>query len=945
MRDFPGARWWKFDFHTHTPASIDYGNGSNHEILKAITPRDWLLGFMQAGIDCLAVTDHNSGEWIDRLKEALLELENSRPSGFRKIHLFPGVEITANGGVHVLAVFDRTATSSDVTRLLGAVGYRGAPGSSDLAAESAPIQIVQEIAQAGAIPILAHVDMPKGAFERSSDGSFKVPGNTLRSLFESQSLYALEICQTGAPKPALYAENHVSWAELHSSDSHFPDSASGKLYPGGSFSWVKMGEPSLEGLRLALVDGNGISIRRSDEPASTTDPNQHPENVIESIQISQARYMGHSHPEILQFSPWLNAIVGGRGTGKSTVVHFLRAALHRDDEIQRLDERSLPRATYDDFMKIPRHRTDSGGLREQTSVEVVFVRHGVRYRLNWPANGSHATVQEATVDGQWEAAASQEVRERFPVRIFSQGQIAALAGERNDALLDLVDQAIDAAAWQRQWVEEEKRFMALRARHREVAQKLAGRDRIRGQLDDVRCKLAQFEAAEHATVLRDFQRRTRQEQEIELQASTAAEIADRYAGVTSDAVLADLPDDLFNAGDAGDQSALSLLDGLRHAVRDFARRVDDAVNELRSASEEFRRTIARSEWHNAVESTRGRYEELVRQLQAQGVDDPSEYGKLVQDRQRLESEEKQLASLEQHLADLDHQAMQSLDRLAKLRREIIERRERFLSETLGANPYVRVELEPYGRNPQAIEQSFREVLGVADDRFKADINDEDGQNSLGFVPELLRGLPADKFAATDEIEKRLTDLKGRLTQTCQGSSTRFGGHLSNYLDREYQRRPEILDRLLVWFPSDSLKVTYSPKGDGQSFRSITQASAGQRAAAMLAFFLAYGHEPIILDQPEDDLDNHLIYDLVVKQIRANKLRRQIITVTHNPNIVVNGDAEMLHAFDYQNGRCCVVQRGCLQNAVVRDEICRVMEGGREAFELRYRRIGKGGRNV
>jgi ABC-type enterochelin transport system ATPase subunit len=142
-----------------------------------------------------------------------------------------------------------------------------------------------------------------------------------------------------------------------------------------------------------------------------------------------------------------------------------------------------------------------------------------------------------------------------------------------------------------------------------------------------------------------------------------------------------------------------------------------------------------------------------------------------------------------------------------------------------------------------------------------------------------------------------------------------------------------------------LKVTYSPKGDGQSFRSIAQASAGQRAAAMLAFFLAYGHEPIVLDQPEDDLDNHLIYDLVVKQVRANKLRRQIITVTHNPNIVVNGDAEMLHAFDYQNGRCFVVQRGCLQETAVRDEVCRVMEGGREAFELRYRRIGRGGRNV
>ena len=107
---------------------------------------------------------------------------------------------------------------------------------------------------------------------------------------------------------------------------------------------------------------------------------------------------------------------------------------------------------------------------------------------------------------------------------------------------------------------------------------------------------------------------------------------------------------------------------------------------------------------------------------------------------------------------------------------------------------------------------------------------------------------------------------------------------------------------------------------------------------MLAFLLAYGDEPLVLDQPEDDLDNHLIYDLVVRQIRENKLKRQIITVTHNPNIVVNGDAEVVHALDFMNGQCRVVQSGSLQDIGIRSEVCRVMEGGREAFERRYRRI-------
>ena len=121
---------------------------------------------------------------------------------------------------------------------------------------------------------------------------------------------------------------------------------------------------------------------------------------------------------------------------------------------------------------------------------------------------------------------------------------------------------------------------------------------------------------------------------------------------------------------------------------------------------------------------------------------------------------------------------------------------------------------------------------------------------------------------------------------------------------------------------------------------ITQGSPGQKTAAILSFILSYGDGPLILDQPEDDLDNHLIYDLIVQQIRTGKRRRQVIVATHNPNIVVNGDAEMVIAMDHREGQCRLIEQGtgCLQERGVRDEICRVMEGGRHAFETRYKRI-------
>ena len=121
---YPGARWWKFDLHTHTPASRDYGKGPRQAALRGISPKEWLLGFMRAGVDCVAVTDHNSGDWIDPLKHALQELQSESHADFRPLHLFPGMEITANGGAHVLAILDLDRSSADVATLLGSVGYR-----------------------------------------------------------------------------------------------------------------------------------------------------------------------------------------------------------------------------------------------------------------------------------------------------------------------------------------------------------------------------------------------------------------------------------------------------------------------------------------------------------------------------------------------------------------------------------------------------------------------------------------------------------------------------------------------------------------------------------------------------------------------------------------------------------------------------------------------------
>jgi len=934
--NYPGARWWKFDFHTHTPASSDYGKGPDQTVQRQISPEDWLLAFMRAEVDCVAVTDHNSGEWIDPLSEALAKLHGDKHSDFRPLHLFPGVEITANGGVHVLAILDPTKTGADVNQLLGAVRFRGTRGASDAAADASPKEVVQEIVNAGGIPILAHADGPAGAFT-------VLNGNTLAPLLDAQVLFAIEVCDRTKPKPELYRQRKLAWAEVLGSDSHHAAGAAGQRCPGSHFTWVKMGSPSLEGLRLALLDGNDVSIRRSDDTGADFSPFSTPDHFIQRVEIGNARFMGREATERLELSPWFNALVGGRGTGKSTIVHFLRLAFRREDELASLGDIESVAMTFERFNHAPRSRDDYGGLSgdNATTGQVVMMRDGKRYRLHWRQDGAEPVVEEEEGEA-WQPSASQMITaERFPLRLFSQGQIAALSTDGNHALLDLIDQAVGAHAEKAVIQDEERRFLALRANLRDLAGKVAGRDALNVQLTDVRRKLDRFEQAQHAEVLKAYQLRTRQDREIARQLDAAAEFARRIDGLASELTPDGTPTGLLDENSAPDRSANDVLNRLREHVRRAAESVRAAGKALADAVKGEREALTSTAWNTELQEAKQAYGDLVTDLKSQGVADPSEYGKLVQERQRLEGELAKLDSLEEQRQKVGTQAEDALTKLGVARRAMSDKRSEFLRQTLAGNPFVRIELEPYGRDPRAIERSLREVLGAQYDRFGDDILvvDERGPKS-GAVAGLLAKLPDDYEAARAAVEKRLRTLKSSLKEGCDGlGKLNFGGHFGNFLERQFKQRPEFLDRILIWYPEDSLKVEYSLRGDGSGFRPIGQASAGQRAAAMLAFLLAHGGEPIVLDQPEDDLDNHLIYDLVVKQIRSCKHRRQIIAITHNPNVVVNGDAEMIHALDFRHGQCRVVERGCLQDRAMREEICHVMEGGREAFERRWKRLG------
>jgi energy-coupling factor transporter ATP-binding protein EcfA2 len=926
---YPGARWWKFDFHAHTPASLDtrawqQAIGTDQDV----TPERWLSQFMAAGIDCVAITDHNTGAWIDRLKQAYQRMEQVDAPGFRPLVLFPGVEISVQGGFHLLALFDPSRSSADVERLLGAAGYVGTPGDSDGVTSKGLLDTIVSVHDAGAIPIPAHADRRgssgKALFAvREGSQVSLVDANTLKQLFEAGNLLAVEWENLDHSFPACIREQAANLTKVLGSESH---SFQGARTPGSRFTWVKMASPTIKGLRLALLDGNGGAMERwgGDEAhgrARLGPPSVPPALVLREVRLSDARCMGQGTAATLRLNPWFNAIIGGRGSGKSTWVHALRLVLQRTGELERLGPNSEAWRQFDSFNQVSGARGQSaGGLRLDTLIELELERDGVHHRLRWQQPDLvQGGVEEQIPGGEWQPSASQAITaERFPIQIFSQGQIAALADQGRSTLLELIDQGARLAPQSRRIEELRRTYLSQRARLRELEGRLAERAERERELSELRRKLAELAELDPGTVLADQQRAVRQRRELDRARQHLEHLPVGLEQVAAELPLDDWSAELFDPERDADALAWRQeIDALLLAANTQLQQLAAALGRYGREQSQHPGFIA---WRTRADAVERAAQQLQAELADRGLADPGLMGHWLQERHRLEALLQELDGEAQEHQALDEANQRQWLTLLDAHQQRSTSRQDFLDGVLQTNDYVRMEVRAFGHDPELFKTELRQLLDLDGNGFESDLN---------VLVDVIS-------AGHDRLEAMAAVKTNLLNEQAVPSS---GGKFRKNLDRKLEQ-PGFADAIRCWVPADDLQITYSHRGNGRDWTPIQQGSQGQRASALLAFLLSFGDGPLVLDQPEDDLDNKLISELVVAQIRANKMRRQLLIVTHNPNVVVNGDAELVTVMDYGSGQCYVRGYGALQENDIQEEVCAVMEGGREALARRWARLGR-----
>jgi hypothetical protein len=161
--------------------------------------------------------------------------------------------------------------------------------------------------------------------------------------------------------------------------------------------------------------------------------------------------------------------------------------------------------------------------------------------------------------------------------------------------------------------------------------------------------------------------------------------------------------------------------------------------------------------------------------------------------------------------------------------------------------------------------------------------------------------------------------------------------------------PEVLMQIeeLELSPTTAIQLNTAAVGSAPSWQALDELSAGQKATAVLLLTLLESDAPLIVDQPEDDLDNRFISEWVVRQMKREKRRRQFLFSTHNANIPVLGDAELIlgltaygsSEIEEGRGRIAPEHVGSIDSQSVRDLVGEILEGGKEAFETRRLKYG------
>lgn len=904
LPDVPsGARWRCVDTHLHSPGVPTFALPGGVDIRtaegRAGVVDEYVEALRTAGIDVGVITDYQGVRtpWFMEIRDRAAELG---------IEIWPGAELSLDigRGLHLLVVCSPSTAPEEINEAVRHLDRDGQALFKDrdlhrevkLGDTSLEKALDRLRTRLDCAVIAAHAEDSKGIFSAKK-------AEDVAALVSAGLLDAFDKCDASRDK--LKSTGRLSQDQVDriacimGSDPKKIDDIGRKATADGRprATWIKLSHSSAAAMRLSLHDPRTRVLSR--EPG----PIHHPR--VLSLEVSGGGFLDGLS---IRFNDDLTVLIGGRGAGKSAVLEVLRYTLDAE-----------PYIDHSERLSLVRHAMGSGG-RSRVIIERPGPETAKRYEITRVLDQ-----RVRVVDSDTGVAINVPPMELFgaggsPV-ILLQREIQAVArddGFRRRLLDEIIGDEARTA---------DQRVLAALEQLRTNQRAIENLERQLDQRTDREERLtkvsAEIDYYDKQGLSDKLLRRARSTADEARLASAGGHFGDLAEGAREWAAF--LADHLgaaqaeLRAGESEDRAALEELaaatERLQERATEWALGVQQEVEKLKGSVEQVQST-----WHERIAPLTAALHESAAEL---GVD-------AVTTERYLAAVGEQTA-LRPIVAAYTRQVQNReglLGQRAELLRTLQDRRRAAFDVRRRAVDQVNVLLA------KRLRMQVTYLGSRGDFRTRLAILLRGSRVSSDAVDTLTSGEGVDGFELAQTVQKGEAAL---VTQ--YGVTQATAERLATWLTDD----PARIRELETLAPQDDVSISLVME-DGRP-RDLAMLSGGQKATAMLLLLFAQPRRPLILDQPEDDLDNRFVYDDVVALLRDEKgvvdpdRRRQIIAATHNANIPVNGDAELVLSLADEDGHCRVKTRASIDDPDVRREIRRVLEGGAEAFRRRAEKYG------
>lgn len=820
------------------------------------------------GVSIIAVTDH----WKVSTAVGLIDAAKKR-----NIVALPGFEANCSEGFHLLVIFEAGTDIDWISTNIGACGVPEAdphgPGDKSFS------DIAETMTKKGALVIPAHVNVAtSGLLARFS-------GKPLQKVVASHHILALATTPSRPPlgdqieiiknlKP--YHRSHPL-VEIFADDVSHPSTLANE----GATSWFKMGKPSLRGLHHALRTPQ-TRVRLTPPPP------------LRGTRLCSVSWAGGFLDGLkIPIGPELTALIGGRGTGKSTVIESIRYAL---------DQPPQGEDALKDHRSVVQKVLGAGAVvsLEVEALDPTPARYTIKRTVGDPpivldASGERIKQLPLDVVGELEAFGQHELAEMAQDKNLLASLIRRLGGDfaseaNRENKVEIVKQnRLDL-------LQLEKQLEALEA-------DLSAIPRLKEQED-------RFKESDLGTKL-DAQKQINDEKAVLDEQSRRISVAiEKIAEFDHQSLTEELGRNIESAA-LGDR-ARHLQDSQR-AARDLGEVIAQAFSAIDAATAKALSELSKSRdsWNRAVQPDLESHASTVRDLVSAGFD-PDAYLRTAAALKALTLRQEERAKLQSRHAKLLDERRKLLGQLTLLDTAIASELNSAINATNEATR-GKVNVRPIASPDRS------HIKAIIDRNFKTPRT------------QIMAAIDAGDFSVLSFVEAIRAGAAALSKYGITGSQATNLVALGEPLTRELEEQTVGL----------AVDVYLNVAASGTELRRLDDLSKGQRATALLLLLLGVTTTPLIIDQPEDDLDNRFVYDGIVQHLRDLKGVRQILVSTHNANVPVLGDAELVVVLesDGRHGTTALNGVGSLDETAIRGFAEKILEGGEEAFRARRHLYG------